>query len=398
MKFKSKKALVLIFTGFLGFTGLLTVTVNAKDVAKDAYLSLKSSYQSDPSINGILHGCIKGIESGFSSNVFGQDQFINLYGMVQKGFDKEYIIDADSAYNIIKDNNGKLHFSSFREDNTKAVDEIIEMNKVLEKNGIKFLYVQTPIKFIKGYTKLNPAIIDYSNENSDKIVYRLIEGGVRTVDLRNLTDKAPIDKYDLFYNTDHHWTIDTSFWAVGQVVNKINTLWKLNLDPNGFYTNMDNYNKIVFEKNFLGSQGRRVGKFFGGLDDFSLITPSYDTNYKVTVKKKNKTEVFEGDFKKAIIRDEILDDKDVFTNRYVSYFGADYPEVIIENNTNMNGKKILIVKDSFGIPFSAFMSSMAGETRMLDTRYYKEKTVQEYALEYKPDIVLYVYRSIRTIN
>ncbi len=398
MKFTLKKGLVLTFIGFLGFTGLLTVTVNAKDVAKDAYLSLKSSYKSDSSINGILNGCIKGIENGFSSNVFGQNEFVNIYGLTQKGLDKEYIIDADSAYNIVKDNHNKLHFVAFKEDNTKAVSEIVEMNEVLSKNGIDFLYVQTPIKFIKGHTKLNPAIIDYSNENSDKIVAQLREGHVNTIDLRNLLDEAPVDKTDMFYNTDHHWTIETAFWGVGRVVEKLNTLYKLGLDSDKFYTDISNYKIETFENNFLGSQGRRVGKYFGGIDDFSLITPNYDTSYKVTVKKKNKTEVFEGDFRDAVIRDEILEDKDVFTNRYVTYFGADYPEVIIENKGNLNGKKILIVKDSFGIPFSAFMSTMASETRMLDTRYYKDKSVTDYALEYKPDIVLYVYRSIRTIN
>lgn len=398
MKFTLKKALALTFVGFLGLTGLLTITVNARDVAKDAYLSLKSSYEADSSINGALNGCIKGVENGFSSNVFGQNSFVNIYGLMQKILDKDYIIDADSSYNIIKDNHDKLHFVSFREDNTKAVDEIIEMNKLLSKNDIDFLYVQTPIKFIKGYTKLNPAIIDYSNENSDKIVAQLRNGGVNTMDMRNLIEKSPIDKAKMFYNTDHHWTIDTAFWSTGRVVEKLNTLFGIELDSEGFYTNIDNYNKEVFENNFLGSQGRRVGKYFAGVDDFSLITPKYDTSYKVTVKKKNKIETFEGDFKEAIIRNEILEDKNVFTNRYVSYFGADYPEVIIENRSNLNGKKVLIVKDSFGIPFSAFMSTMAEETRMLDTRYYKDKSVAEYALEYKPDVVIYIYRSIRTIN
>lgn len=398
MKFTLKKGLVLTFIGFLGFTGLLTVTVNAKDVAKDAYLSLKSSYKVDSSVSGILKGCIKGIENGFSSNVFGQNTFVNIYGLTQKGLDKDYIIDVDSSYNIIKDNHEKLHFVAFKEDNTKAVAEIVKMNKVLSQNGINFLYVQTPIKFIKGHTKLNSAIIDYSNENSDKIVSQLKNGNVNTIDLRNLIDRAPIDKDDMFYNTDHHWTIQTSFWGVGQVVEKIKTLYKLDLDSEKKYTDISNYNIDTFNNSFLGSQGRRVGKYFGGVDDFSLITPNYDTTYKVTVKKKNKIETFEGNFKEAIIRNEILEDKSIFTNRYVSYFGADYPEVIIENKENLNGKKILIVKDSFGIPFSAFMSTMASETRMLDTRYYKDKSVTDYALEYKPDIVLYVYRSIRTIN
>ena len=57
--------------------------------------------------------------------------------------------------------------------------------------------------------------------------------------------------------------------------------------------------------------------------------------------------------------------------------------------------KVLIFKDSFGLPFSAFLSTMVQETRMLDTRYYNGD-IEEYVKEYQPDLVLYVYKSINT--
>lgn len=398
MKLTLKKVAIAAFVGFLGVTGLLTVTVNAVDVAKDAYITLKDTYTANPGIKGALTGTIGGIENGFSQNLFGQNAFINLYGLTEKELGKEYIIDIDSSYNIIKDNYGKLHFAAFKEDNTKAAQEVIELNEALEQNDIKLLYVQTPIKMIKEFTKLNPAIIDYSNENSDKIVAQLREGDVDVIDLRNLIDSSGIEKDKLFYNTDHHWTIETAFWSVSKVAEKIKVLYGMDLDPEKFYTDIANYDVETYKDNFLGSQGRRVGKYYGGLDDFSLITPGFNTDYSVTINKRNKVEQFEGSFKESIISKEILEEKDVFTNRYVSYFGADYPEIIIKNHSSKSKLKLLIVKDSFGIPFSAFMSTMVGETRMLDTRYYEEKSVKDYALEYKPDLVLYVYRSIRTIQ
>ncbi|MGB5822686.1 MAG: hypothetical protein WBH44_01315 [Proteocatella sp.] len=398
MKLTLKKAAIAAFIGFLGVTGLLTVTVNAIDVAKDAYTTLKDTYIANPGVKGALTGTIGGIENGFSQNVFGQNSFINLYGLTEKKLGKEYIIDVDSSYNIIKDNYGKLHFAAFKEDNSKAAEEIIELNKSLKDNGINMLYVQTPIKMIKNFTKLNPAIIDYSNENSDKIVAQLRSGDVDVIDLRNLIDTAGIEKNRLFYNTDHHWTIETAFWGVSKVVEKIRTIYGVDLDPKRFYTDVKNYDVKLYEDNFLGSQGRRVGKYYGGVDDFSLITPKFDTHYSVTINKRNKVENLEGSFEESIINKEILEEKDMFTNRYVSYFGADYPEIIMKNHETDNDFKILIVKDSFGIPFSAFISTMAGETRMVDTRYYKEKSVKDYALEYKPDLVIYVYRSIRTIQ
>ncbi len=103
----------------------------------------------------------------------------------------------------------------------------------------------------------------------------------------------------------------------------------------------------------------------------------------------------EGTFEEAIVKRHLLDEKDIFTNRYAAYFGADYPEVIVENHLANSNKKVLILKDSFAIPFSAFLSTMVGETRLLDTRYY-EGDVEEYIKAYQPDLVLYVYKSINT--
>ena len=398
MKLSLKKAAVTAFFAFIGITGLLTLTVNSVSVAKDTYIAVRDTVSAGSGMNDIMKGVVRGADNGFSSNLFGQNSFIDIYGLVEKAAGRRYILDADSSYNIIKDDSGKLHFLSFREDNSAAVDEIAAMNETLKKNGIDFLYVQTPIKYIKGFTKIDPSLTDYSNENSDKIVARLRESGVNVFDLRNLLDDDRIDKGTLFYDTDHHWRIETAFWGAGRTAEKIKTLFGRDMDPEGFYTDFGNYRSETYEDSFLGSQGRRVGRYFAGTDDFTLVTPDFDTDYEVTVKKKDSVDTFEGDFSQAVIRRDILEDKDIFTNRYVSYFGADYPEVIINNKAAENDLKLLIVKDSFGIPFSAFMSLMASETRMLDMRYYKDGTAEEYALEYRPDIVLYVFRSIRTIE
>ena len=114
------------------------------------------------------------------------------------------------------------------------MDEIAAMNETLKENGIDFLYVQTPIKYIKGFTKIDPSLTDYSNENSDKIVARLRESGVNVFYLRNLLDEDRIDKGTLFYDTDHHWRIETAFWGAGRTAEKIKTLFGRDMDPEEF--------------------------------------------------------------------------------------------------------------------------------------------------------------------
>lgn len=61
-------------------------------------------------------------------------------------------------------------------------------------------------------------------------------------------------------------------------------------------------------------------------------------------------------------------------------------------NHNVKKGKILIIKDSFGLPIYSFMSTGVHEVRALDVRLFKG-SVAEYAKEYNPDIVILFYNA-----
>ena len=59
---------------------------------------------------------------------------------------------------------------------------------------------------------------------------------------------------------------------------------------------------------------------------------------------------------------------------------------------NKNGRKIMVFKDSYGIPVTAFMTNLFEEMEIMDIRYYNdEKSIKEIIAEERPDAVLYVY-------
>lgn len=375
--------------------GLLTVGPNVKSIAKQTLSGMKNGYAQNATIEGLLKGTISGIEAGVSDVVFGKEAYINLYGLSERLLGKHYIRDTNVSQSVIKDNNGQLQFATNKVDTTPYAEEIEQVNALLEEKEIPFIYVQTPLKVIEGYTKLPNSILDYAEMNTDTFKAQLEEKGVDVLDLRENVKSSDLDYSTLFYNTDHHWRTETAFWAVGEVVSYLKETEGIDLDPNQYYTDSNNYESLFYKQNFLGSQGRRVGKYYGGLDDYTLMLPKFDTSYEVTINKSNGSTVAEGTFEEAIIKKNLLNDKSVFTNRYASYFGGDFPEVVIKNKKAEKDFKVLIVKDSFAIPFSAFFSTMVSETRMLDTRYY-EGEVTDYIESYNPDLVLYVYKSINT--
>ena len=375
--------------------GALTVVPNIKSIAKQTLTNMKSNYAQKKTVESLLKGGISGVEAGVTDAIFGKETFINGYGLSERLLGKHYIRDANLSQCVIKDNHGQLQFAVNKVDTASYVDQIAETSELLKSKNIPLLYVQTPVKIIEDYTQLPETIIDYTKTNTDTFKSQLEDKGIAVLDLREKVKDSGLDHSTLFYNTDHHWRTETAFWAVGEVIQYLKDEMGIALDENQFYTNPNNYQETFYKQNFLGSQGRRVGKYYGGLDDYTLLTPTFETDYEVTITKGTNSTVAEGDFTAAIVKKNLLNEKSVYTNRYAAYFGGDFSEVDIKNKKAENNFKVLIIKDSFALPFTAFFSTMVSETRMLDTRYY-EGTVENYINSYNPDLVLYVYKSINT--
>ncbi len=91
-----------------------------------------------------------------------------------------------------------------------------------------------------------------------------------------------------------------------------------------------------------------------------------------------------------MVRDSLLYSEDVSANRYASYFQYDYGELIIENRLADNDLHIAIIKDSFALPFTAFLSTAVWKIDMIDLREF-EGSVTQHLMETKPDLVIMMY-------
>ncbi len=83
-----------------------------------------------------------------------------------------------------------------------------------------------------------------------------------------------------------------------------------------------------------------------------------------------------GSFEETIVREDLIKAKDIRANRYAVYSGGDWPLVSITNKKVDEGK-VLIIQDSFGLPFSAFMSFNFRQTDIIDLRYFKSESIDE---------------------
>lgn len=367
--FNKKSVTAIIFLGLIVVTFAFTVLNNRNEIKFNDMSSL---------------------DLVFSEKLVGFNDYINIWAMNQKLIGTQLFDDAEYGY-VIKDSQGKLHFPVSAVDVSADVDGMLKFAADMEEMGIPLVYIQAPNKKLKGYTEYPRGAYNYSNENADAFLEKINESGIDTLDLRELIISQNLDRYSLFYITDHHWQTPAAFWAFSEVVSYLNSTVGLNIDSDGFFRDIDNYTQVKYEKCFLGSQGRRVGEKIAGLDDYIFIYPNFETDYDIFTKATDTEPTFTGDFRKSIVRDYLLTSEDVMTNRYTAYFEWDYGNLIIKNNLVDNDIKILLIKDSFALPFAAFLSTCVSELHMLDVRKDSAPITYDYIKEHGFDAVVIMY-------
>ncbi len=386
-------AIIFLIVSFV-ISGI-TIVNNYKEILTSSYKTYKNS---DANLVGKLiltfEQSIKSSDSVFSKNIAGQEYFIEGYGATQKLLDKKIIDDTDIGY-MLKDEQGLLHFAGYNYDTKANAKKLASMNDYFMDINMPFSFILALSKDYEGYTTFKKGIDIYANSNlnSDKFISGLDENKVNYLDLRKSADIGDLDISNSFFKTDHHWKTETAFWAFKELVNYINLTYGVNLDENNYYTNIENYKVETFNDSFLGSLGKRMGEIYSGVDDYTLITPEFETNIKL-YQGFDKKPISEGSFNDAIIDKSLSNPENpITTNRYASYFSLDNDFNTIVNEDAPNDYKILLIKDSYALPVAAFLSLSCKEVTMVDFRLSKDQSVKEFINNNDYDLVLMLYGS-----
>lgn len=330
----------------------------------------------------------------YSERLYGLDLLKDLWSLTQKFLRAQLYDDSMYGY-IIKDTSGKLHYTVPLYDVTADAEKTIRFSETVKKAGVPFVYIQAPDKVIEAYTVLPKGGYNYSNQNGDQFLRLLTEADVDTFDLREVMNKNDPDVEFMFYKTDHHWTTKAAFAAFAGIVNYLNINYGLDIDPENYYTDIKNYTLTEYKNCFLGSLGKRVGKFAVGLDDYTFIEPNFTTDYDVYITADTNTApAFSGDFREAITKEHILNGGDIKLNKHAAYFEWDYGNLTIINKSIVNDIKLLLIKDSFSLPLAAFLSTCVKELHLIDVRgttvspavYFAEHEFNAVVILYNPEV------------
>ena len=310
----------------------------------------------------------------FDSEIHWKDQYIEIYGGVQKVLDKKTIED----YTIVKNYYGKMT-KPYAELNMNTINlnvkKIIPICEYCKDKDIPYLYLTSLLP--TAADDLPYLSLDYSQKNADRLMDELIAHRINLFDLRQL-DVG--DKERRFYRTDHHWTTDTTFAVYKALIENFQ------IDESLGYT------ELTAQQSFLGSYGIKVGKYYAGKDDFKVLIPenpgkyifkSYDLNGNLVTE-------MEGTWFDTMIDQGILENDD-YNNKYNSWLYAQSTEIRLINKEIGNDAKLLLISHSYGRPLAAYLSLCFHEVRQLDPQKGRfSGNYLDYIDEYQPDVVLFL--------
>lgn len=323
------------------------------------------------------------IEEYSTTLLMGRMKFVELNATVNKLVGMKLITGTDS---VVVMKNGQLTYESTEQDTGYAAESTAWFADILSSKGIDLMYVQSPSKENKFDNQLPDGVTDYYNINADKLLEKLGSKGVRTVDLRPMLNAEARDYSDCFFRTDHHWKPTTGVWAAGKIAEALNESCGYSIDPS--LGDISNYNVKIYKNYCLGTQGKKVTLNYTDPEDFQLVYPKKDMSFTANYSNENK---ITGGYTKALLDMKELSRIDYYNlSTYSTYLYGNKALRQIKNNDLHDGKRLLIIGDSFCHCVAPCLATGIEYLDFLDIRYFNGSVIN-YIEQTRPDTVIINY-------
>ena len=324
---------------------------------------------------------------------YSSSSLLGYYGIVETAKLYEDTVKWNmvnvSEYNaVVKLDDGYLATFVESRDVTMNARATIKLSEFCRSNGIEFFYANFPDKICVYDDKNISGILDFSNQNADRFLKMIGDAGVKYYDFRKFLHDDNMKHRESFYISDLHWKAETGLWAARHILRILHDDYHWDTVPD--VLNPDRFDYVVYPEWFLGTQGRKVTLERTRPDDFTLIYPKFNTSvqYKVPSREINTS----GDMR-VMYDTKRIETKDYYNE--VAYRFYNYGDSAItesENNLIRNGKKILIIHDSFSDVTLPFIAIGTQNVYSLDLRYFTGSVIS-FIKQTKPDAVAVMYYS-----
>ena len=368
----AKRMLAVVFVLLL-FLGFIKNDPGSQLDRLSAYLKETKAETAGPA-------AVRSLETSYCSRIWNKSALVDINGFMAK-LEGRRGLYSDMGMYLTKD---RYIVSVYPPTSTDyEYEQLVDFRDFLGENGVEMLYVNEPVKYTDdSVIRREFGVESYTNRNMDRFLARIREAGVHAIDLREYMAAEGIAATDLFYRTDHHWTVPAGLWAARNIAQGLNDYCGYDVDLSIY--DREKYSAKVWQKCWLGEQGWKIGRACVGLDDFTRLAPAFETSYRF---KLNDGSTVAGTF------DDFIDDRvlDPGNELYSTSWHYSYTARSCINTRVKNGK-ILLLGDSYDYVMMPFLSLSVHETDFLITRALDpDFKLREFILKNGYDTVILAY-------
>ena len=376
---RAQSAFAILFIAALAIVSIFNFTT---------HLPLFQSELNQLPTNSKLIDTINTVDYIANSSVLGEEELVYCHSLLQVLLGKK----ESGGFEIIKGDNGELSYGNFYPILTTNAEEYALRVKRLKdyesSRDSNVVFINAIDLFDQRYSNYAADLpVNDQNALSDAMLYYLQSYGVDYMDSRKILKESSLSPEQYRYNTDIHWTVEASFEVFVALIEKLSDEYDLDLDPDSFYTNPDNYKKSIFPQSYVGILGQRTGLPFSGKDDFTFIEPDFKTQFTLEYMRDNTEYTVTGDFSEALINHSYWNNG----NFYASYLSGQMPWKKITNELSQTGPRFLFICDSFAMPIISFLAPMASEIHVISPSADQSLDLEKYVLEHDFDFVFVEY-------
>ena len=262
--------------------------------------------------------------------------------------------------------NGRLIAAPEKLNETQLALNLSRFQKFAEKTGLPAAIMPVPSAGYVLGDMLPKNHQAYWDDQLFEILQRQV-GALKLIDLRQEflgTDQ----RKDFYYRTDHHLTSAGSY-AMYEVY-----CAQQNLEKESFACT-ETYGE------FYGTGYSRSGLWLTKPDVLEIWITQNPGQYEVTIIEGAKSEIYDSLYFRE--HKESLD-------KYPVFLDGNHSLVTIQNTQVQNGKRLLLIKDSYAHCFATFAAENYEQICMVDLRYYRGD-VQELIAQQGLNEILYLY-------
>ena len=332
-----------------------------------------------------IYNYIKNACNKYSSSLFGSMRAVET----AKNYEDFIGWNIASAYEyngVTKLTDGHLTIMHPMIDVSQASSAVADLAAYCKDKGIDFFYAACPKKTCIYEDKDISGTLDFANSNADNLLKLLAQAGLNVYDFRKLLHEDGMNHHASFYKTDNHWKAETGLWAAKHILEFLRDDYGWDVHPQ--ILEPSRFEHVIYPEWFLGSRGRKFMLSRTKPDDFTMLYPKFKTLFQYNVPSKGLN--VSGDFSITYNMSSVASKDYYGKNPYAAYGSGNKPLARTHNLMNHNGKRILVIHDSFSLCVVPFVALGTEYTDDIDLRYFTG-SLKKYIAVNHPDLVAVCY-------